>query len=95
VRPSASSKSTTSSPFSSGSELANLATLPAASGVAEGSRVDPNHANLYQANPFPTSYSLPIVSAPGTHRYFFNSRACQAYHAAGTPVVINSVNIAN
>jgi hypothetical protein len=56
---------------------------------------DPHHANLYQANPFPTSYDVTIVSAPGTHRYFFNARACKAYYNSGTPVVINDLTIAN
>lgn len=51
------------------------------------------HQNPYQNNPFPTEYSVPIVSAPGSRRHFFNSRACQAYAASGTPVRVNTLTI--
>ena len=51
------------------------------------------HNNLYQANPFSSSYSVNIVSAPGTKRYFFNGRACRAFAQTGTPVRVNAVSI--
>lgn len=56
---------------------------------------DPNRNNLYQADPYPSDYSVTVVSAPGTVRRFFNSRACKAFMESGTPVRINSVSILN
>jgi hypothetical protein len=56
---------------------------------------NPAHNNLYQADPFPTEYTVTIASAPGTTRRFFNARACRAFVEMGTPVRINSVTISN
>ena len=51
------------------------------------------HGSPYYANPFPTQYTVALSSAPGSQRYFFNSRACLAFAKSGTPVRINSLTI--
>lgn len=56
---------------------------------------DPRHINAYQANPFPSAYTVAVTSAAGASRYVFNSRACQAYADRGTPVRINRISILN
>ena len=62
---------------------------------AKAFSADPNRNNLYQVNPFASEYSVPIVSASASTRYFFNSRACNAYIANGTPVRINAISVLN
>lgn len=62
---------------------------------AKALAADPANANSFQANPFPSDYVVTIESAPNTKRYFFNSRACIAYAARGTPVRVNTLTIAN
>lgn len=56
---------------------------------------NPSHRNAYQANPFPTQYTVSLAPLPGGPRYFFNSRACQAYVQSGTAVRINTLTIQN
>lgn len=56
---------------------------------------NPNHQNLFQADPLPTEYALKIASDPGRTRYFFNSRACTAFMKSGVPVSIGSLTIQN
>lgn len=54
---------------------------------------DPRHANTYQANPYPSSYTVAVSSEPGANRYVFNSRACRAWAERGVPVRINRITI--
>lgn len=56
---------------------------------------DPRHLNPYQADPFPTTYTVNVASAPGSVRYLFNSRACTAWAERGVPVRLNRVTILN
>lgn len=56
---------------------------------------DPRHANVYQSDPFPTTYAASVASSPGTVRYLFNSRACKAWAERGVPVRLNRVTIVN
>ena len=54
---------------------------------------DPANNNLFQANPYPSEYSVAISATSTSERYFFNSRACKAFRASATPVSINTVSI--
>lgn len=54
---------------------------------------DARHANPYQANPYPSSYTVTVSSEPGATRYLFNSRACKAWAERGVPVRINRATI--
>jgi hypothetical protein len=55
---------------------------------------DSAHNNLFQTDPFPSSYTVPIQAiTANTSRWFFNSRACVAFLQSGTPVRINRVNL--
>ncbi len=56
---------------------------------------DTRHANAYQADPFPTSYTINVAAAPGATRYVFNARACKAWAERGTAVRINRIDIVN
>ena len=56
---------------------------------------DSRHANPYQGDPFPSSYSVNVASAPGSTRYLFNSRACSAYVERGVPVRVSRITILN
>ncbi len=64
-------------------------------GRAAAFSADPRHANVYQSDPFPTSYAVSVGSSPGTVRYLFNSRACKAWAERGVPVRLNRVTIVN
>jgi hypothetical protein len=83
---------------------ANHAAATAKSGVAWNTLLraraaafsaDPRHLNPYQADPFPTTYTVNVASAPGSVRYLFNSRACAAWAERGVPVRLNRVTIVN
>lgn len=56
---------------------------------------DARHDNLYQSNPFPSAYAVNVESAPGSVRYLFNARACQAYYDRGVPLRVNRISILN
>lgn len=56
---------------------------------------DVRHQNLYQTDPFPSSYSLTVAAAPLGTRYFFNPRACGAFLERGVPVRVNRVELVN
>jgi hypothetical protein len=56
---------------------------------------DARHANVYQADPLPASFTVPVASAPGTSRWVFNARACKAWAERGVPVKLSRIVIAN
>ncbi|MFO1330732.1 MAG: hypothetical protein U1F56_25550 [Rubrivivax sp.] len=56
---------------------------------------DARHANAYQAEPLPASFTVPVVSARGSSRWVFNARACRAWAERGVPVRLNRIDIAD
>lgn len=52
------------------------------------------HNNLFQSNPFPTQYTVPVTAVKtASKRWFFNARACAAFVQRGVPVRINQLEI--
>jgi hypothetical protein len=60
--------------------------------LLQRAKVQSNATFPYLTNPFPKKYTVSVLPAPGTTRYVFNSRACNAWYAARVPVRINRVH---